>query len=117
MTGRLALFPKGSKLYIAGPVTGMPNQNRAMFNKVSKKLRAMGYSVINPLDLDAVKTKNKKIMAWEDYLRRDIPYLCKCTGIVFLRDWNKSRGANLEWKIAAGLNMPMLYWGDTYLND
>lgn len=120
MTGQTqlsALLPKGSKLYLSGKITGVKNLNKPLFNKVAKILRKRGYEVINPFDLDKLARSNKKNMTWGDYLRRDIPYLCICDGVVFLPGWHSSRGANLEWKVASGLDMPMVYWGDTYPND
>lgn len=86
-------------IYLSGPMTGLPNLNRDTFNKAAKALRAKGYKVINPPELD----KNNPQRSWEGCLRRDITELMKCNKIATLPNWKKSRGANLEVYIAKAL--------------
>jgi hypothetical protein len=38
-------------LFVSGPMTGMPDHNRAAFHAASKRLRNHGYYVINPAEL------------------------------------------------------------------
>ena len=40
------------KLYISGPMTGHKDNNYPTFNQASKELRAIGYQVINPAEID-----------------------------------------------------------------
>jgi hypothetical protein len=92
------------KLYIAGPMTGLPEHNFPAFNEMAKALRGKGHEVINPAELDAGETMTH---SWDYYLRRDIKKLMDCEGIVLLLGWEKSKGALLEKANAVGLGMPM----------
>lgn len=87
------------KIYVSGPMTGLPKNNVPAFNRAAKKLRSLGYAVINPAELD----KDEPCMMWEDCLRRDIKWLMTCDVVVNLPGWEKSRGANLENYIAEQL--------------
>lgn len=108
-TDRLGIsaFPAKSKLYLGGPITGIRGGNKAAFNRATKVLRSMGYKVVNPIELDKGAPKKMK---WADFIRRDIPHLAKCYGLVLLPKWESSRGAQLEWRIAKDLGMPICYW-------
>ena len=88
------------RIYIAGPMSGLPDNNRPAFFAAEKALTAAGYSVWNPvrngLPLDA---------AWSEHMRVDIAALVTCGRIALLPGWEKSTGANLELKIAVALGM------------
>jgi len=91
-------------IYISGPMSGMPDLNVPAFNEAAKALRAAGYTVTNPAELDAQDAG--KVMTWEQYMRRDIAALMQCDGIATLPGWTNSRGATLEVDIATRLSMP-----------
>ena len=98
------------RVYIAGPMSGLPNFNFPYFDRIAAKLRAIGYDVISPAELDDADfrgrvmaegiTGNEKILlgAWGDCLARDIKLIADggIEGIVLLHNWQKSRGARLE---------------------
>lgn len=84
------------RLYLSGPMTGLPNLNREAFNKAAKALRTKGYKVVNPPELD----RNEPQRSWEGCLRRDIKHLMECEIVATLPRWTKSKGANLEIYIA-----------------
>ena len=88
------------RVYLAGPMTGLPELNHPAFHTAATLLRARGIDVVNPAELVA-----QQGTAWTDCMRRDIPELCTCEAIVLLPGWQKSRGAKLERTIAAGLDM------------
>jgi hypothetical protein len=83
-------------------MTGIPLFNFPAFNAAAAELRARGYEVINPAELDLADTAP---MAWADYMRRDIPQLCRCDTIALLPGWENSKGARLEAHIADELGM------------
>lgn len=87
------------KLYLSGPMTGLPNLNREAFNRAAKALRLKGYKVVNPPELD----KNNPQRSWEGCLRRDITELMECDKIATLPRWKRSRGATLEVYIGKAL--------------
>lgn len=39
----------------------------------------------------------------------DIAYLLTCDTVIFLKDWEKSRGAKIEHKIAVFLRKKLIY--------
>jgi hypothetical protein len=91
------------KIYLSGPMTGLPDHNKPLFKYEASRLRALGLEVENPVDNDVNATPG----AWEytDYLRADIIQLMRCQAIAMLPDWYNSRGANLEYQIAKALGM------------
>lgn len=93
------------KLYIAGPMSGYPDHNFPAFNAMAKELRGLGFEVVNPAELAEDDSQ-----PWEYYMRRDIPLLCQCDGIVLLPGWQHSDGAQLEHHIAVKLKMEIVQW-------
>jgi hypothetical protein len=81
------------KLYIAGPMTGLPNFNRPAFNVMAEKLRLLGHDVLNPAELDTDETAPPA----EECYRRDLVLMLQDReGVVVLPGWERSRGATAE---------------------
>jgi len=96
------------KLYIAGPMTGIPEYNFPAFNKAATVLRDKGFDVVNPAELDEQDVKDgKATQPWSYYLRRDLKALLECDGIFALKGHDQSRGATLEISVAKALEMPV----------
>lgn len=106
--GAVAGFTKAAdrvgRVYLSGPMTGMPNNNVAAFHAAAKLLREKGFTVVNPAELGDEKGQIDGA-AWEDYLRYDIARLVECELIALLPGWRKSRGALLEFNIAQSLGI------------
>ena len=88
------------KLYLAGPMTGLPGLNFPAFHRAAEKLRQAGHEVINPAELNPDQS-----IPWEHAMRKDIAALVTCDSIALLPGWGKSRGATLEHHIAERLGM------------
>ena len=88
------------RVYISGPMTGLPGLNFDAFNEQAAYLRQLGYDVVNPAEINPDTS-----MAWADCMRADIAALTTCTHIVLLPGWHASRGAVLEHHIAERLGM------------
>jgi Domain of unknown function (DUF4406) len=88
------------RVYVAGPMTGLPNLNFPVFNAAAAALRACGFEVVNPAEINPDHT-----MPWSECMRRDIAELVTCSGIVLLPGWEKSKGATLEHHISERLGM------------
>lgn len=85
-------------------MTGIKDNNVPAFAKVAKEVRARGYRIINPAELDKGEPKR----SWEECLRRDIrEMMLHCDGVATLPGWKKSRGATLEVMIAKALGWPV----------
>lgn len=94
------------KAYIAGPMTGKPSWNFPAFFAEAAVLRAEGFEVINPAELD---DGDPETLIWSDCLKRDIPELVRCQAIVLLPGWSESRGAQLEHHVACELGLQIVY--------
>ena len=89
------------KLYISGPITGVPNY-KENFVKAKAILKQTEYEVVNPCDVLLGDNAT-----WEDYMKADIPLMLACNGVAVLPGWEASAGARLEIDIAQRLNMPV----------
>ncbi|WP_321967641.1 DUF4406 domain-containing protein [Burkholderia cepacia] len=83
------------RVYIAGPMTGHPQLNFPAFHAEAARLRALGYEVVNPAELNADPAAD-----WLECMRTDIKHLVDCDAIAMLEGWHHSRGARLEYTIA-----------------
>lgn len=91
-------------IYVAGPISNMPNLNKEAFNEATKKLRGLGYIVINPHELcEGIPAEE-----WEKCMRICIKRLMDADIIVLLNGYQRSRGAHLEYTIAQNLNLTTL---------
>ena len=92
------------KVYIAGPMSGLPELNFPAFHAEAAYLRAMGEEVINPAEI-----VTDPAAKWEACMRADIAQLVTCDCAHFLPGWEKSRGASLEFLIASQLGLEIRF--------
>lgn len=88
------------RLYLAGPMSGLPDFNYPAFNAAAEKLREAGYEVENPAEHDL-----QAGLPWQVYLRHAIKRLMDCDAVATLPAWEHSKGARLEVLIAERLAM------------
>jgi len=94
-------------IYIAGPMSGLPEHNYPAFYAAEKKLVNLGHHVINPARLDDESGETAR--TWDWYLRRDLQaMLGSADVVVLLPGWESSRGAMLERYVALTLGMIVL---------
>lgn len=99
---------KARLLYIAGPMTGLPQFNYPAFHAAAVKLQAAGFEVLNPAD-----NRLEADAKWEDYMRVALGQLLRADGVALLPGWEVSRGARIEYGLARDLNVParlVRYW-------
>ncbi|GMA57230.1 uncharacterized protein DUF4406 [Alicyclobacillus sacchari] len=89
------------RVYLSGPMTGLPDLNRPAFFEAATKLRKYGHEVMNPAELCGVDE------AWTSAMRKDIRLLMDADCVVTLPGWEHSRGARLEVYVASQLEMPV----------
>jgi nucleoside 2-deoxyribosyltransferase len=92
------------RIYLSGPMSGLPNFNREQFNAVANVLRSRGFDVFNPAE-QRVSGDD-----WTLYMRKDICGLMACDIDVLLPNWDTSRGAMIETFLASVLGIPMYIW-------
>jgi len=91
-------FTKAMRVYIAGPMTGLPEHNYPAFNTMAERLRALGHHVENPAENPVPPCKS-----WRGYMRMAIAQLVTCDAVALLPGWGASKGARIEARLAADL--------------
>ena len=99
------------RVYLAGPMSGIPAFNVPAFDALAKTLRVWGYEVVSPAELDGPETRAAIVASrwgnhadlppgetWGFYLSRDIRILADegIEAVVVLPGWARSKGARLE---------------------
>lgn len=104
------------RVYISGPMGGIPDFNYPRFNKAAAELRRLGYIAVNPAEINSgpMPDPHGDATVWKEFynfcLRRDIQALCDCRFLVLLPGWEMSAGANLELNIAHRVGIrPYIY--------
>lgn len=112
-----------SKVYVAGPMTGIPQMNFPAFDAAARNLRGRGYGVVSPAELDSPESRAAALASvdgnpvgyaegetWGQFLARDVKLIADegIEAIVVLPGWEKSRGARLETFVARLCGLPIL---------
>ena len=100
-----AIKPKSTKptVYVAGPMTGLPDLNFPAFHAEAARLRELGYEVVNPAEINP-----DKHLSWRECMKTDIAALVFCDAIQMLPGWQASKGATLEHHIAERLGLVIM---------
>lgn len=90
-----------ARIYVAGPMTGLPDFNYPAFFDADARLALLGHDVVNPArEWDGVPSAK-----WADYMRRGITDVCTCDAMALLPGWANSKGARLERSVAIALGL------------
>lgn len=95
---------KTETIYLAGPVSNMPDLNRQAFADATRQLRGMGYIVRNPHEICA----GMKSEDWCLCLRKCVKELMDCDILLLLAGWDKSVGARLEIQTAKQVDIRVM---------
>ena len=91
------------RLYLSGPMSGLPEHNFSAFNAEAARLRELGYDVVNPVDINPDPGT-----PWHEFLRNDLLALLTCDTIALMPGWQGSTGAHLEMHVAHRIAMPIV---------
>lgn len=91
------------RIYISGPMTGIQDFNFPAFHAEADRLRALGYDVVNPAEINPDTT-----MEWHECMRRDLAELLTCDALALMDGWQKSAGAHLEMHVAHRVGMEIV---------
>lgn len=100
------------RLYISGPMSGLPKHNKPAFHHAEQMLKMTGLPDKHQDDIIVVNPAAHDFPAnteWHVCLRQDIHELVECNAIYMLRGWEASRGAQLEHHIAERLGMKIYF--------
>lgn len=92
-----------AKVYIAGPITGVPDY-RIKFAVTAAELRCKDHIVFNPATMPAG-------LSDEAYMPICYAMMDACDTVFFLAGWRRSRGANLEMEYATAKGMKIIFQG------
>lgn len=115
------------KVYLAGPMTGIPEFNFPLFNATTAKLRAEGHEVFNPAERDIERHGGVDIskgnatgsqdfavsthgFSLRDALADDCEYICRYADAIYmLPGWEMSAGARAEHALSVALKHTIIY--------
>jgi hypothetical protein len=84
------------RVYIAGPMTGLPDYNFPAFNAAAQAWRVAGWEVLNPAESFDGRTD----LPYEEYVEHDLDLLKTCDAIAMLPGWNGSNARGSVWERA-----------------
>lgn len=93
------------KVYLAGPMSGYPENNYPAFVEGAEMLRLAGYEVYSPNEAHPASEFPYSEWTWETFLRNDLRLMLTCDMVVFLQGSFNSRGARLEMGTAQAVGM------------
>jgi Domain of unknown function (DUF4406) len=112
--------------YLAGPMTNVPQFNIPLFDSVALELRAAGWEILSPAELDSPAMQARALLSpdgdlakleketnetWGTVLGRDVTRVADdVQGLIFLPDWEKSRGAKLEAYVGLLTGKKFMQW-------
>lgn len=102
------------KVYIAGPMSGVPNYNRENFCAVEKAMELLGHEPFNPIHHEGSKRAQAGTTsgteAYRECLGIDLDWICKnADAIYMMRGWEKSYGCKAEHATAVALGLEIWY--------
>ena len=115
------------RLYLAGPMTSVPQFNIPLFDSTAAALRLLNLDIVSPAELDNPETRRVALASpdgapgsgaatgesWGDFLSRDVKLIAdQIDGLVLLPGWQKSRGARLEVFVALLCGKKFFVWSE-----
>lgn len=89
------------RIYIAGPMTGLPDNNYPAFHDAAARLWKRAWHVENPAENPVPHVNDN--CSWTAYMRMGVSQLMTCHAIYLLPGWQQSKGASLEYMVAQQL--------------
>lgn len=111
-----------TRVYISGPISGMPNLNRDAFDQEERLLREVGYETFNPHSIvepseetaeewmamsTSIEDYNERL--WCYYMRICVGQIPLCDSMRMLPHWQNSKGSVWERRIAMMLGLEVTY--------
>ncbi len=113
------------KIYVAGPMRGIPEFNFPAFHAAAAALRAAGHTVFTPAERDNERhgvdiskgneAGDESVAAVQhgfnlrEALAAELAYICRhADAVALLPGWENSKGANAERATAAALGLEII---------
>lgn len=115
--------PEPRRIYIAGPMSGIPDYNRPAFYSTAEAFEEGGWEVFNPAENDVrlfgsheacnAAIEANRNQALRVMLGSDLEWICSdADAIAMLPGWEKSYGARAEHATAVALGLEIIYISD-----
>jgi hypothetical protein len=111
---------EGKQVYLSGPMRGYDEFNFPAFLAAAKKLRALGYKVFDPAEVELKAGFDPKTGLYKDghtasireLLLEDLVWICQFADkVVVLPGWENSKGAQAEVKTALAIGIEVIELG------
>jgi hypothetical protein len=96
----MTMLETARRIYISGPMSGIPRLNFPLFNRVAVRLRNLRWEVVNPVEINGDPDAD-----WLHCIAADLRAMEGCTAICMLPGWEKSFGAQIEHLAAQKLGL------------
>lgn len=96
------------RIYIAGPINGYEDLNKQSFELAKLMLQEMGFEPVSPLDIGPLPSPHvcrgeptsHSEHNYGCYMIPDLKALLDCDGYTLLPNWDRSKGAKVEYIVA-----------------
>lgn len=121
---RPILAPEPLHIYLAGPMTGIPEFNFPAFHRKTAALRDLGHTVFSPAERDLEKDRDFQVnnpggdielavshgFSLRAAMADDLAWICSYADAIYmLAGWEHSAGARAEWALASCLRLKFFY--------
>jgi sugar phosphate isomerase/epimerase len=95
--------------YLAGPMTGLENDNHKEFERVQRMLQNRGLNVSSPHTLNNHLTPAERVLEGRlHWMKLSMRMLFACNRLILMPGWELSPGSRTELDVALDLNYPVL---------
>lgn len=110
------------RVYIAGPMTGIADNNVPAFEAAKAELRdSSAHDVVSPVDISRRMGFDPRLPVSQDAYRallaEDLRSLLCCDAVVLLKGWSESNGATLERTVALAVGLRVFYGVESLLAE
>lgn len=104
------------KVYISGPMSGLPNNNKEAFLEAEDRLRVAGHEPVNPYRMlseekQAIAAKLgaafRSTQVYHELIEACCQEVVRCDAVLMLPGWEDSNGANKERNVAIVYEIPI----------
>lgn len=103
------------RVYLSGPMSGLPEFNFPAFATAAARLRGAGYEVVSPAEIvagpppspSAGESEQKRF--YNACMRADLKAMLDCDAIALMRGWENSNGAHIELHVAQRVGLQVLF--------
>lgn len=112
------MIRKGALVYLAGPMSGVPEFNHVGFADAEAYAAERGWRVVSPRSTDPthegpcgggeMQATAAGAHPWECWVKASLRMMLTCQAVLLLPGWQASRGARLERSVAESCGMHVM---------